>query len=88
LYQESGWITCLAQNEFAKGFDSYNSGYINVVDELPMDPITAEKMSTVKASVGIAIPLVIVVFVTVAVAGICYRRAKVRRIVCTADYPS
>jgi hypothetical protein len=53
-----------------------------------MDPITAEKMSTVKASVGIAIPLVIVVFVTVAVAGICYRRAKVRRIVCTADYPS
>ena len=73
--QESGWISCKANNEFG---NDIKSGYITVVDELPIDPITAERMTMVRASVGIAIPLLVVLSVLVAITTFCHRRAKVK----------
>ena len=72
--QESGWISCLADNEF--GTDM-KSGYITVVDEWPIDPVTAERMTMVRASVGIGIPVLVVVGVLIVITAFFRRRAKV-----------
>jgi hypothetical protein len=76
--QDSQWYSCSARNHFG---EYTSSGFINVVDEYPVDPTLMaalkERKTIVWAFVGSGILLICLLIVCTSVALVFWRRAKV-----------
>jgi hypothetical protein len=76
--QDSQWYSCSARNHFG---EYTSSGFIDVVNEYPVDPTLMaaheERKTLVSASVGAGILLICLLIMCASVALVFRRRAKV-----------